>query len=128
MEPTAWEHYKATGEFAEGTQIVKELVLLVEGEFEDGSVTRSPGRGYYADKPIALALEYKDSERFPDAPGGWAYYDFGIGQPYKTSAPAHPYEECAACHERAKDTDYVFTENYTVMRERESDYAPSVSR
>jgi len=128
MEPTAWEHFKRTGKFAEGTQIVKELVLLADGADKnpDGSILESPGRGFYAGKPIVLALEYKDSKRFPDAPGGWGFFDFstGSGQPYKATATVHPYENCAACHELAKDTDYVFTQHYPVLLERRSEYAP----
>lgn len=126
IEPSAWAYYQRTGEFANGTQIVKELVLTEVGEHEDGSTTKAVGRGYYAGTPIVLALEYKDTDLFPDNPGGWAFYDFGQGQPYKASGAAHPYENCAACHEQAKKTDYVFVENYPVMVERDSDYAPTI--
>ncbi len=125
IEPSAWAYYKRTGRFAEGTQIVKELVLLGKSEYEDGSTTGPVGRGFYAGKPIVLAYMYKDSKRFPDKPGGWGYFDFGSAQPYRASAMAHANKTCASCHELAKGTDYVFTQHYPVLLEKDSAYAPS---
>ncbi|MGF1476525.1 MAG: cytochrome P460 family protein [Geminicoccaceae bacterium] len=124
IEPSAWEHFKETGEFAQGTQIAKELALIRDsenGNLEDGSTTEVSGRGYFMGEFAGLELAYKDSERFPDAPGGWVYYSFGHQpEPYAASAEAFPAETCNACHEENAATDYVFTQFYPVLRAREA--------
>ena len=132
IEPSAWSYFKRTGEFADGTQIVKELYLIAEGsgiDASNGSSMTASGRGFPPGKPLTLALEYKDRKRFPNNPGGWSFYDFSSGKStYKSSAEAHPYENCAGCHELAKDTDYVFMDSYPVLLERKSSYAPLIKK
>ena len=72
MEPSAFEAYKKTGEFAEGTQLAKELVLVItEGAHEDGSTNQVSGRGYFQGEFQGLELTVKESARFPNEPGGW---------------------------------------------------------
>lgn len=129
IEPSAYEHYRRTGEFADGTQLIKELVLTQTADEENGSKATIAGRGYFSGEFKALALEYKDSKRFADRPGGWAYFVFGDqGPPYADAAGALPDEACAACHTAAIETDYVFTQFYPILLNRESDYAPRQGR
>ena len=64
-----------------------------------------------------LEIALKDSARYPDEPGGWAYFSFGHQpEPYAQSAAAFPTETCNACHDVNADEDWVFTQFYPVLR------------
>lgn len=121
VEPGAFEHYKKTGEWADGTQIVKELTTVYQdpnGNNEDGSSGQVSGVGYFEGEFAGLELTVKDSKRFADEPGGWAYFSFGHkAPPYNETATAFPTAACNSCHEaNAGDTDFVFTKFYPVIR------------
>ena len=118
VEPSAFEHYERTGEWAEGTQIAKELVLVRQNNnAENGSTAEVSGVGYQQGEFQGLELAVKDNGRFGDMPGGWAYFSFGHkAEPYETSAEAFPAENCNACHEASADTDFVFAQFYPVIR------------
>ena len=120
VEPSAFEHYQKTGEWADGTQIAKELVLLREGadcSAETGACFEVSGNGYFQGEFAGLELTVKDTNRFADEPGGWVYYSFGHqSPPYAETAEAFPADACNACHEANADTDFVFTQFYPVLR------------
>src|SRR5215469_9512641 len=46
VEPENFRYYREHGIFPEGTVLVKELVLTQPGNYPDGSVDSSSGRGY----------------------------------------------------------------------------------
>jgi hypothetical protein len=115
LEPSAFEHYKRTGEFPEGATIVKELVLLKEAEYDDGSRDEPSGRGYFADRFAGIDMMVKDSERFAET-GGWGFFNFGHHEPpYADEAAAAPNEECAFCHTANATYDMVFTTFYPIL-------------
>lgn len=118
VEPSAFAHYAETGAWAEGTQIVKELVTVRENDNDEvGATLEVSGRGYQQGEFAGLELTVKDSARFPDMPGGWAYFSFGHhAPPYADEAAAFPAEACNACHEASAETDFVFTQFYPVLR------------
>jgi len=120
VEPGAFAHFSAIGEFADGTQIAKELVLVRAGDDCDEATsvcTEVSGKGYFQGEFAGLELTVKDAERFPDEPGGWTYYSFGHQpEPYETTAGAFPTEACADCHDKHAATDLVFTQFYPVLR------------
>lgn len=118
VEPSAFEHYERTGEWAEGTQIAKELALVRQNNnAENGSTAEVSGIGYQQGEFQGLELAVKDSSRFPEMAGGWAYFSFGHkAEPYEASAEAFPEEACNACHAASADTDFVFTQFYPVIR------------
>ena len=117
VEPTAFAHYKKTGEWQEGTTIVKELVLLQEGDHEDGSSDEPSGRGFFADSHgfNGIDMMVKDSKRFADT-GGWGFFNFGHhAPPYAEKAQALPKENCAFCHEASAHEDMVFKNFYPIL-------------
>jgi hypothetical protein len=118
VEPSAFAVYEKTGNWPEGTQIAKELTLVYENNNDDiGSSTEVSGRGYQQGEFSGLELTVKDSTRFPDMPGGWAYFSFGHKpQPYEKTAEAFPAESCNACHAANAADDFVFTQFYPVLR------------
>jgi hypothetical protein len=109
IEPVAWEHYKETGNFPEGTTLVKELLNV-------GSKQAVSGAGYFMGDFIGLEATIKSKEHFPDEPGNWAYFSFGHEYPLADTAKAFPSQSCNACHENTAADDFVFTQYYPVLR------------
>lgn len=119
IEPSAFAHWKKTGKFANGTQIAKELVLIRKKDKDDmnadGSTAEVSGVGYFQGEFTGLELTVKDTKRFSNEPGGWAYFSFGHTLPYAKTAKAFPAEFCNACHETSAAGDFVFTQFYPVL-------------
>ncbi len=109
IDPDAWSHYKDTGNFPEGTMLVKELVSV-------GSKQAVSGAGYFMGDFIGLEATIKSKERFPDEPGNWAYFSFGHEYPLAQTAKAFPSPACNACHAASAADDFVFTQYYPVLR------------
>jgi Cytochrome P460 len=120
VEPSAFDSYMQTGTWAQGTQIVKELVLVRSSDnAPDGSSIESSGRGYFQGEFQGLELLVKDSQRFAKEPGGWAFFSFGHKpEPYDPTAAILPASACSGCHEGSADTDFVFTQYYPMLRAR----------
>ena len=109
INPMAWQTYKRTGTFPEGTVLVKELVSV-------GKTQASSGKGYFMGEFIGLEAAVKDSKRFPKEPGYWAYFSFGHSYPLASKAKAQKTASCAACHVGLAADDMVFTQYYPVLR------------
>jgi hypothetical protein len=115
VNPDAFAIYRRTGEFPEGTVVVKELVLLKEGEYPDGSRNEVSGRGFFARTFAGMDVMVKDTDRFPDT-RGWGFFNFGHhSPPYLESAAASPKESCGGCHESNAHEDMVFTDFYPLL-------------
>ena len=92
--------------------MVKELQLVQEGEFEDGSRLEASGRGYFPAQVNGMDVSVKDSNRFADT-NNWGYFNFGHhAPPYLASAPEAPVENCAGCHMAQAHEDMVFVNFY----------------
>ena len=110
IDPTSYKHYKKTGNWREGTILIKELVSV-------GSKAAVSGNGYFMGEFIGLEATIKSKEHFPDEPGNWAYYSFtnpekgtlaATGKAFKTN-------QCNACHDSSAGDDFVFTQYYPVL-------------
>ena len=108
IHPGDYDHWKRTGEFRDGTVIVKELVSV-------GSKEAVSGKGYFMGEFIGLEAALKDVSRFPDEPGNWAYFSFGHQYPLAAATAAQPTANCNACHAASADDDWVFTQYYPVL-------------
>ena len=110
IQPAVFDHYRETGEWPEGTTMVKELQSVKGGGgFGDGSRVEPSGRGYFPGAVRGLDVSVKDSTRFGDT-NNWGYFNFGTGPPYATSAPAEPKEACAQCHIDNAHEDMVYVD------------------
>ncbi len=111
VDPESFATFERTGEFPNGTQLVKELVLV-------GSKEAVSGNGYFMGDFAGLEVAIKDTVRFNDEPGGWAYFSFGhvAAAEYTPTAKAFAADACNSCHQASADTDYVFTQYYPVLR------------
>ena len=110
IDPESWAHWKAEGEFRDGTILVKELVSV-------GSKAAVSGAGYFQGEFIGLEATIKSAEHFPDEPGHWAYYSFSTPDHKALTEQAKPFpaEACNACHAAAAADDFVFTQYYPVL-------------
>jgi hypothetical protein len=109
IHPSDYDHWQKTGAFRDGTVIIKELVAV-------GSTKASSGKGYFMGEYIGLEALVKDSRRFKDEPGYWAFFSFGHKYPLAETTEKRPVAECNACHQANGADDYVFTRYYPVLR------------
>ena len=110
IDPVSWAQYKKTGQFPEGTVIVKELVSV-------GSKSAPSGNGYFEGEFIGLEAAVKSADKHPKEPGNWGYYSFtqSGAAPLKVTALKLT-ASCNACHQASAKQDYVFTQYYPVLR------------
>ena len=108
IDPGSFASYKRTGEFPDGTVILKELVSV-------GGKSMPSGNGYFQGDFISLEAMVKDKKRFSDEPGGWAFFRFGEAPDYSPAGARMKTESCNACHSGAAE-DYVFTDTYPILR------------
>jgi len=109
MDPESFAHYEKTGEFRDGTVIIKELLGV-------GAKEASSGKGYFMGDFSGLEASIKDSKRFKDEPGSWGYFSFGHKYPLKAETAMNTASACNKCHEDNAKTDWVFSQYYPVLR------------
>ena len=109
MDPESFAHYEKTGEFRDGTVMIKELSSV-------GAKEAASGKGYFMGDFSGLEASIKDSKRFKDEPGSWAYFSFGHKYPLKAEATKFAAASCNACHQASAAKDYVFSQYYPVLR------------
>ncbi len=110
IDPESWAHWKKTGEFRDGTILMKELISV-------GTKTAVSGKGYFMGEFVGLEATIKSKQHFPDEPGNWAYYSFSSKDHKTLSETAKPFPAaaCNACHAGAAKDDFVFTQFYPVL-------------
>lgn len=111
IDPTSWAHYKKTGEFPDGTVMIKEMAAV-------GSKVATSGNGYFMGEFAGLEATVKSAKHFPKEPGNWAFFSFSTEghKSLKKEAAALPTASCNACHDAAAADDFVFTQYYPVLR------------
>jgi hypothetical protein len=114
------EAYLKTGEFPEGTVIVKELTRALKPTFPDGSRAEPSGRGYFNGEYNGIDITVKDSKRFAKT-NGWGFFTFGHHPlPYAQSAEEAPASECASCHQTyVAKTDMTWVQFYPLLRDKD---------
>jgi hypothetical protein len=116
MQPWAYEEYKKTHQFPEGTIMFKELQLtLPPSQFKDGSRTEPSGRGYFPGPFNGADVTVKDSKRYADT-GNWGYFDFNHHEPKASMTKAQPKDACAFCHIQSAQKDEVWTQFYQILQ------------
>jgi cytochrome c553 len=109
IDPDSFAHFEKTGEFRDGTVLVKDLVGV-------GATMAASGKGYFQGEFNGLDVAIKDSHRFADEPGNWAYFNFGHKPPLKAEAAKSAVASCNSCHESNATKDWVFIQYYPVLR------------
>ena len=110
IDPTSWAAFKKTGEFPDGTVMVKELVSV-------GSKIATSGKGYFQGEFIGLEAAVKNAAKHANEPGKWGYYSFTqAGKEPNKVATIMATQSCNTCHQTTAKQDYVFTQFYPVLR------------
>ena len=111
--------YLKTGDFPEGTVIVKELTRVLDPTFPDGSRQAPSGRGYFNGAYNGIDVSVKDSKKFANT-NGWGYFTFGHHPlPYDPTAAEKPVTECAGCHlANVAKTDMTYVQFYPLLRDK----------
>jgi hypothetical protein len=114
VEPGAFAIYERTGNWPDGSQLVKEFsAVRVGAGCQSGTYlcTTEFGEGIFQTGYIGLGMMVKDEKRFPSAQGHWSFFSFGHkAPPYDPVSAALPAEQCMSCHVRlASDTDFVIS-------------------
>jgi hypothetical protein len=111
--------YLKTGEFPEGTVIVKELTRVLNSTFPDGSRTEPSGRGYFNGRFNGIDVTVKDSKRFAKT-NNWGFFTFGHHPlPYAETAAESSVTECAGCHiANVAKTDMTWIQFYPILRDK----------
>ena len=109
MEPNAYEAFRETGTFVDGTMIA----LHFYGSQNESSINRA---GFVMDDLHLGEIHYKDSMRFPD---GFNFYTFNPGD--KSAREIALPNDCVECHKRDGAYDGVFVQFYPPIH----DYLPA---
>lgn len=109
MDPESFAYVEEHGEYRDGTIIVKELLAV-------GSKEKSSGKGYFQGDFTGLEISIKDSKKYPNEPGNWAYFSFGHKYPLKAEAAKNGAASCNSCHEK-NATNFVFSDVYPVLKD-----------
>jgi hypothetical protein len=114
VEPAAMTALEKSGQWPDGTQIVKEFSSVRFGDDCDDKTAYcngSLGSGIFEAGYVGLGLMVKDAKRFPNATGHWGYFSFGHRPPpYDKTATVRDKQQCESCHiNLASDTDYVIS-------------------
>jgi hypothetical protein len=114
IEPGSYEIYKKTNTFPEGTILFKELQLVLDPKFPDGSRTETSGRGFFPGALNGADVIVKDTKRYPETKG-WGFYNFNHSEPKAKVATVMPRDKCAFCHEGGAKKDMVWTQFYRLL-------------
>ena len=111
--------YLKTGDFPEGTVIVKELTRVLDPTFPDSSRKEPSGRGYFNGAYNGIDMSIKDSKRFAKT-NGWGFFTFGHHPlPYDKTSAERPVTECAGCHiANVAATDMTWIQFYPLLRDK----------
>jgi hypothetical protein len=111
--------YLKTGDFPEGTVIVKELTRVLNPTFPDSSRKEPSGRGFFNGPYNGIDLSIKDKKKYAKTKG-WGYYTFGHHpMPYDQTSEERPATECAGCHiANVAKTDMTWIQFYPLLRDK----------
>lgn len=111
IDPESWEYWKKTGQFRDGTILIKEMTSV-------GSKSATSGKGYFMGEFAGLEASVKSAKNFPKEPGNWAYFSFSTEdhKSLKKVTEAMPTAACNSCHTASAADDFVFTQYYPTLR------------
>jgi hypothetical protein len=112
LEPGAFRHFRATGEFPEGTTFALEMREPTSGV----SIARD---GWFAGRSHGVHLAVKDSNR-----GGWSYFNVdrdNVARRVRSTA-------CSSCHVEHGAVDNVFVQFYPTLSDPPATSAAGASR
>lgn len=110
IDPDSYRFWKENGYYRNGTIFVKELI-------HTGDTISPIGKGFYQGDAYSVAATIKDSVRFPEAPGGWEYFDYSLEKGVLPETSPALGGSCIECHSKSAAGHGAFTELYLPMRD-----------
>jgi hypothetical protein len=115
--PGAAEAYRARGDFAEGTILVKEVFSAVTASMTTGAVSHSGAlKGWFV-MVRDRTKRHAGNKLWGD---GWGWSWFDAGNPTRTTSTDYR-TDCQSCHVPAQSNEWVYVEGYPSLK---SDGAP----
>jgi hypothetical protein len=108
MDPASYKAFKNTGEFPEGTVMIKETLMIGEKEAPSG-------KGYFMGDFVLLAAGVKDTKRFGGERAGWGFFVFGNPTDPQPKSEVYPADKCNVCHAAAAQ-ERVFIQYYPMLK------------
>ncbi len=109
--PGTAEYYRKSGQFADGTVLVKEVFAADHGQLTTGDA-------HWASRTTVWFIMIKDSKgRYPGNPlwgDGWGWALYKSDAPDKQVATSYK-KDCLGCHVPAQATDWVYVQGYPVL-------------
>lgn len=121
-DPVSFQIFKRSGEWPDGTVLVKEFSDILKGQDCDKATLacNTPyGHGVFQQNFAGMGMMIKDKKLFAKTPGNWGYYNFGHKTRSEvTTGQLMPESRCSACHVAlASKTDYVFSEEHIRLKQ-----------
>lgn len=104
VDPRAWRAFKQTGQWPDGTVLVKEP----RAGAHEGSINKSGT--FQTERRFGLEVHVKDTHRFK---GGWAFFNFADEAPARVVAAD---ADCYACHTGHGAVDSTFVQFYPTAK------------
>ncbi len=104
VEPNTYRTFMETGKWPEGALMVKEFsATSIDPKNCEGPPAYLCRLGsstvIFPTLQTGIGVMLKDSKRYPDEPGGWAYFSYGHQPPpYQPFSPVRDRAQCAQCH------------------------------
>lgn len=111
VSPGAADAFLETGEFPDGTVLVKEVRAAATAKLSTGAAS------YATDKGVWFVMVKDKTQRFPNNPlwgDGWGWALFEAKEPSKQVATDYK-KDCLSCHVPAEETDWIYIEAYPVL-------------
>jgi hypothetical protein len=118
-EPETVAAFRKTGKWPAGATIVKEIRATEKGQMTTGNV-HWDGRI----KQWFVMVKGTSDRTFPENPNwglGWGWGLYSIDDPKKNISTDYK-KDCKACHIPAQQTDWVYTEGYPILHEKEGPF------
>ncbi len=111
VQPNAITAFRKTGEFPDGTVLIKELLKATTGSMTTGTVS-------WAQEVEGWFVMVKDRHnRFPNHPlwgDGWGWVLFNADAPNEAVTSNYKIE-CTGCHIPARQDDWIYVQGYPVL-------------
>ena len=108
--PGAVEYYRKTGEFADGTVLVKEVFGTIHAQLTTGDARWASGIKVW----FVMIRDRKGRYSGPLWGEGWGWALFRSDAPDKQVSTDYK-KDCLGCHIPAKGTDWVYVQGYPVL-------------
>ncbi|MDX1757513.1 MAG: cytochrome P460 family protein [Marinobacter sp.] len=110
-QPEAAQTYRESGEFADGTVLIKEIRSILSGD-------KTTGPALWAGEPQVWFVMVRDRQNRFDGPHwgeGWGWALYKADNPTRNVSESFE-ATCKGCHTPAQQTNWVFIEGYPTLK------------